>query len=293
MKKYYYINLFLFISVLFFIINFDVLKYNLPYYNPPFEQCLKQIRYNDYDNNYSSNVIFLYSYDYKSIPEYAKYSILQTQKYCKLHNYQLIEMNHYGKNNISPYWLRINDLIQLTNNYSNDTIFVYLDLDTIINPKYLYIKINKLLYSIDQCYNNKYDLYIGKDVATYKYINTGVMFIKNTEYSRFLLNKWFNFYNPLYWKYQNNKWKCERKSINNTLTLNCKYAGFDYEQGALEYIYNKNLYNSKLHIKILPFNYCSNKYIYNDSFIYHFMGGFTEISLDKNRLKKMQYIYNN
>ena len=98
----------------------------------------------------NSNNEMPYSYDYLNLPKYSDYSIKCIQDYCELYNYTLMQINHYGENNISPYWLRVYDLIDLSQKYDDKTIFIYLDLDTILNPKYFYIKIENLLNSIDK-----------------------------------------------------------------------------------------------------------------------------------------------
>ncbi len=223
------------------------------------------------------NIIFLYSHDYKTLPDYCQYAFNNLKKYCDLHNYKIIIKNHYPNNTISPYWLRVKDLLELSNNYPQDsTIIIYLDLDTIINLKYKNIKINELIYNIDTLDNNNYDIYIGKDIILYKYINTGVIIIKNSEYTKNLLQYWYNYYNPIYWKYKNNKWTCMKDNSS------CVWAGYEYEQGSLEHIYKNNLYNSQKHIKILHTSFCSTRNPNKDAFIYHFMA--------RNNQKRKKYM---
>jgi hypothetical protein len=218
------------------------------------------------------NIIFLYSHDYKILPQYFQYALHNLKKYCNLHNYNFIIKDHYPNTTISPYWLRVKDLIELSNKYpENSAIIIYLDLDTIINLKYKNLKLDKLLNIIDIYDNKNYDIYIGKDCKINKYINSGVLFIKNTKYSKELLNNWYKLYNPTNWKYNNHYWTCK------TNFIPCIWAGYQYEQGALEYIYQNNLFNSKNHIKILHTSFCSSSNFYADSFIYHFM----EISTQK------------
>lgn len=222
------------------------------------------------NSNYP-NIIFLYSHDYKIPPEYFQYALHNLKKYCNLHNYNIIIKNHYPNTTISPYWLRVKDLIELSNKYpENSAIIIYLDLDTIINLKYKHLKIDQLLNIIDIYDKKNYDIYIGKDGPLYKYINSGVIFIKNTKYSKNLLNNWYKLYSPNNWTYNNNKWTCTKNYIP------CIWAGYEYEQGALEYIYKNNLYDSKNHIKILHTSFCSSLNFYYDSFIYHFMASNTK-----------------
>lgn len=228
------------------------------------------------NHNYP-NIIFLYTHDYKILPEYFQYALYNLKKYCNLHNYNIIIKNHYPNTTISPYWLRVKDLIELSNQYpENSAIIIYLDLDTIINLTYKYLKIDQILNFVDTYDKKNYDIYIGKDSNIYKYINSGVMFIKNTKYSKDLLNNWYKLYNTKNWKFNNNKWKCKKKYTP------CIWAGYEYEQGALEHIYKNNLFNSKNHIKILHTSFCSSQNFYYDSFIYHFMA--------HNTKKRVQYM---
>jgi len=228
------------------------------------------------NSNYS-NIIFLYSHDYKTLPKYFQYALYNLKIYCNLHNYKIIIKNHYPNTTISPYWLRVKDLKELSYKYpENSAIIIYLDLDTIINLKYINLKLDKLLNIIDIYDKKNYDIYIGKDCMFYKYINSGVIFVKNTKYSKDLLNNWYKLYNNKNWKYNNTKWTCKKKFIP------CIWAGYEYEQGALEHIYKNNLFNSKNHIKILHTSFCSSSNFYYDSFIYHFMSLSTK--------KRIQYM---
>ena len=112
----------------------------------------------------------------------------------------MIIKNHYPNDKISPYWLRVFDLIKLTKIYPEDSIFVYLDLDTCINPKYFHLNVEHLLDTIDLYENNKYSLYIGRDCDISELLNTGVIFIRNNNKSREILNQWINRYDPSVWK---------------------------------------------------------------------------------------------
>jgi len=237
---------------------------------------------NDY-NNYK--VIFLYSHDYYKLPNSANLSIKIVNEYCKKHNYELIIKNHYPNNSISPYWLRVYDLIELSEKYDEKTLFVYLDLDATINPKYFNIKIEDLISTIDNYNNHIYDIYIGKDNIKEKFINTGVMFLKNTKITKEILYNWIKLYNKNNWKLIKKKWKCY---TNINYTDECIWAGKEYEQGALDYLYINNFNNIRDNIKILHMSICSNRYIDYDSFIYHFMA-FSE----NDRLPKLKRLFFN
>jgi hypothetical protein len=238
-----------------------------------------------YNNPYSEHkIVFLFSHDYKILPKSAEYAIDITNKYCKQYNYELIVKNHYPNNTMSPYWLRVFDLIELSNKYDDKTIFVYLDLDATINPKYFNLKLTDLIYHIDKLDGYKYDIYIGKDLHIIKYINTGVMFFKNTITTKNILQLWSTYYNKDNWNVINNKWVCTE--IINNYQKKCAWARDQYEQGALEYIYSNNINNYKKNINILHISICSNPFYDFDCFIYHFMG-YSEYK----RLKNMKKIH--
>lgn len=238
-----------------------------------------------YNNPYSENkIVFLFSHDYKILPKSAEYAIDIARKYCLQHHYELIVKNHYPNNTMSPYWLRVFDLIELSNKYDNNTIFVYLDLDAAINFKYFNLTITDLIYYIDRYDKYQYDIYIGKDLHVIKYINTGVMFLKNTTTTKNILQLWSTYYNKDNWNVINNKWECTE--IINNYQKKCIWARDQYEQGALEYIYSNNINNYKKNINILHISICSNPYYNFDCFIYHFMA-----NSEEKRLKYMKKIH--
>lgn len=256
--------------------RFVILNYNLTHLHT----YLSFMKLNKRNINIEKNVVFIFSYDYKKIPEYGNYSIELLKKYCKYHsNYHMILKNHYPNNKISPYWLRVFDLIKLTKTYPEDSIFVYLDLDTCINPKYFHLKIEQLLDTIDLYENNKYSLYIGRDCNIFELLNTGVIFIRNNNKSREILNQWIKRYDSSVWKKNKNKWKCITKEKEQ-----CNWAKDNYEQGELKNLYIKNTKYVD-DIKILHSSICSNKFMQFDSFIYHFMGS-------KKNLTNFKYLYN-
>lgn len=275
--------------------NYINFQNTLENYN--FQNILVKYNYN-INNTIKNNVILFYSYDYKEVPKFTEYSFKIINEYCDLHNYSLLQINHYPNTSISPYWLRVLDLINLSEIYDNNTIFVYLDLDTVLNPKYINIKIENLIDSIDKINKNEYNLYISKDrmygnnnaygiqnINNMFDINTGFIIVKNTNYSKQFLKYWYNMYPKYNWQHINNKWICFKNELENK---QCQFADYSYEQGALNFIYTNNLYNSKANIKLLDFNIASINNINEDSFLYHFIGGNKDHIYDTNKS-----IYNN
>lgn len=228
----------------------------------------------------SHKVVFYYSHDYLNLPEYTKYSIDCTRQYCKLHKYDLIIKDHSKDRKISAYWLRVFDALELMREYPPDTIIIYLDLDTMINPTYFNIDINRLLNAIDYQDKQIYSIYIGRDQNIFNIVNTGVFFIRNNMIAHSIIKKWSEQYTPSVWSLQKNKWVCTIKN-----RKECTWAKDEYEQGELSKMYSNNILNTKKHIKILHTSICANKHLSIDSFIYHFMGG-------KNNTQNYRYLYN-
>ncbi len=224
----------------------------------------------------TNNVVFLLSYSYKIFPKYYYYSKEILTKYCNKHNYTLIEKNHSDTEKdelISPYWLRVKDLLIMTREYPENTLFVYLDLDATINPEFFDISIEKLLEMIDFTSNTTYSMYIGTDpiyvnIDYSNTLNSGVMIIKNNNWSKNFLKKWFDRYINLYWKFNHStgKWICSY-----TNNMQCPWAKSAYEQGQLNLMYNENSLDERKHICKLHWTILSNLDMSIKSFIYHFM----------------------
>ncbi len=264
---YIYTNIFILCLVIYLFFSSDNEYYEIN------KNKISIINYLSYENNIKDkyenyNIIFLYSYDYLNIPEYAKLSIDKIKKYCTLHKYILLEINHYPNNDKSPYWLRVFDLISLTNQYTENSIFIYMDLDTIINSDYINLPISNLLTKIEMYDNKNYNIFIGTDMVKHNYLNTGVIILKNTNYTKKLLDIWSKYYNNNNWTLKENRWDCKTN-----YNKKCAWAGFEYEQGSLNYIYKNNIYNSRNNIKILHSDFISNRFTKFNSFIYHFMAG--------------------
>ena len=220
-------------------------------------------------NNY--NVIFFYSHDYDVLPKYVYKTHRILENYCYRHGYKLLMINHNNdKNKISPYWLRVQDLIDLSIKYPEpNNVFIYLDLDTCLNPKYLNTPVTDLMDRIDHMHNTNWDIYVGTD--THQSINAGAIIVKNTEWSKKFLLLWAYKYKNAYWVHntQNKKWSCFTPIGNY-----CEWARDGYEQGEINNIYHNNELSAKYHIAILNSSIMSNNSILLDSFIYHFYGDY-------------------
>lgn len=214
------------------------------------------------------NVVFFMSSNYKTLPKYAQISKKMLEIYCKKHDYKFHYINH-NNSNVSPYWLRVYDFINLTNIYPENTLIIYFDLDVVINLKMFDTSIEKIINDIDLLSNNKWDMYVSVDDHSVTSINTGVICIKNTIWIKHFLEKWVELYPKHKWKYddKNGKWKCNENELNI-----CKWAGKSYEQGSLKMMYQKNILNCKNKILLVDIDiFGDNKNINRNSFTIHMM----------------------
>lgn len=212
----------------------------------------------------NTKVVFFTCHDYDALPQYASKAQQLTQQYCKHHGYTFID-SVYKKGAISPYWTRVDRLLRLSEMYDEDTIFVYTDLDACVNPIMLPYSVPELLSALNE--NRVHDVYIGKDYNYFKHINSGVIILRNTEWSRKMLHHWWQLYDPSKWIFDGSNWNC---TANNRV---CVWAGDNYEQGVLENMYISDWNNCKQHIGILDVDFMSNASIVNqNTFIYHLMG---------------------
>ena len=186
--------LIIFVILLFVIFNLKnyyhifehINKYHMSNITNTFGNVSRNLR-----ESYKYKIVIFRSINCETIPDYFKYHNDILEKYCKMHGY-ILEIFNHNEDNINPYWTRVRDLINLSKKYDENAIFIYMDIDTIINPKHLDKDINKLLYAYDIKTNNVWDMYIGIDLD--HIVNTGIIIIKNTEWCKALLDKWYKQY---------------------------------------------------------------------------------------------------
>ena len=223
----------------------------------------------------SNKVVFLFIIDFETLPEYYQYSHDIISAYCKLHNYELLIKNHHNDTHkINHYWWRVHDLIKLCDQYDPDTIFIHIDIDACVNPKYFDISIDELLTRIDCIAGKQHDLFVSMDMPEVKFFRkryadimcAGVFIIRNTQWSKNILQYWWSKYNPNNWTLTNGKWVCME---NNKI---CEYARDNYDQGELNNLYNNNILDAKKHILQLDYSVLSDRGDFgNANFIYHLM----------------------
>ena len=183
--------------------------------------------------------------EYKEITKYPRKTKLL---YCEKHGYDFFDSDDFFDNSRAPAWSKINILLYYLNLYTDlfptyDYIW-WIDGDTfIMNDE---TKLEDFINS---------SLTLGKDITMaqdWKLPNTGVLIIKNTEWTRNFL----------------------RASYDQTQFL----THANWEQAAILDMHEKNISDSQNHINILPVIYQNTinsywySYDYNSCFILHFPG---------------------
>lgn len=213
-------------------------------------------------------------------PPYMDLSTKINKSYCDKWGYDFKIINHKVAK-IPYYWLRVQDLLNLLETTDYEYI-CYMDVDAVFYNHDL--SVENIVDHIEKETNITYDMFIGNDITDGKILNSGVFFIKNTQWSKDFIKRWLrncvneegtlvNVCKP--WKLINNKWDC----------IGCKWAGTAYEQGNLEKMFIDNTMDSKQHIAVLNKLYLSNDISYMRSYILHLMA-----KSDKYRLNKFQKI---
>ena len=173
--------------------------------------------------------------------EKVKWTIVNKKSYCKRHGYDFIDDSTVYDDSKPIPWSKIKLLLKYINQYD---YLVWIDADILI------MNLNIKLESFIEQYS-QYDQICGSD---FRMTNTGVWFIKNTEFSKlFLQGIWDNVYDP-------EEDKSERY--------------MNWEQGSFINLIDKNFLDSKSKIKVTSpmemnsywFNY------YPGHFVLHFAG---------------------
>ena len=252
--EYNYVMIFLIILIIIIFIykttyyeKFQIEEYIIKKIEP-------QIKFNP-----NKEIGFVYFYT-PNIYSYAKYSLLNLLSYAEKNNYTVIIYDKPLNDDVAMCWNKIATIIE---NLKNFKYLVWIDADAII------VNFDIKIESFIEKYQG-YDLYLCEDIVKQKEcINSGVMIIKNTNWS-------YNFFNTV--------WKSQIPHLHN-------------DQNVIFYEIVKELYpNSKpdlkfsnycgkiLHpkVKILPEN-AFNTHILNynkDDFIIHLMGAKESIRID-------------
>jgi len=178
-------NNYIFILLLIIILNI-IVSYNREFFsintslNYSIKQITPQVHYNS-----NSDICIVYVYTPNIYP-YAKHSILNILSYAEKHSYGVIIYDQLFNDDVSPCWNKIAAIIE---NLSKYKYLIWIDADAIINN--FNIKFESFI-AIDP----SVDLYLCYDIILQKEcINSGIMIIKNTEWS---LNLFKNVWNSTF-----------------------------------------------------------------------------------------------
>jgi hypothetical protein len=194
---------------------------------------------------------------------------------CQDNNMQYKFM-YKSKEDVPPYWGKVFEIDRILNNPNNSSIDYIFWLDS--DAFFLNFDRNKLDNFLNS-YSN-YSMIITKDPPPWTAnFNAGSFIVKNDKYGREIVSYWKTLYNPNNWWRENNTWK-----------TNSKYAGDDYEQGALA---TKILTNNKYseHIKIVPYYILNNTSCtenVNETIVSHLAGNHKNNIITVENCKKSQ-----
>jgi hypothetical protein len=150
--------------------NFEQNKY-------PIKKVAPQVKFNS-----TASIAFVYFYT-PNIFSYAKHSLLNILSYAEKYNYAVIIYDTPFNDQVSMCWNKIATIIENLKNYK---YLVWIDADAIIINNSIKIE------SFIEKYPN-YDLYLCEDIIVQKEcINSGVMIIKNTNWTNELFNRVWN-----------------------------------------------------------------------------------------------------
>lgn len=244
-------NKLLLIILLFFLLIFFRLHDNklTEFYNSKIYE-IKNIN-PKYIINEKSKIAFVYFYT-QNIYDYCQHSIKNITAYCNKYNYAFIIYNTPLNDEVSMCWNKIAVIIK---NLSSYNYLVWIDADALIN------NMNISIESIINTDPNK-DLYICEDIIIDKEcVNSGVMIIKNTEWSMSLFNKIWNSSFPHGHNDQNVIFYEITKEIYPQNDITLKYSKFCKRNIHPKVgIFSENLFNTHIY-----------SYKQND-FILHLMG---------------------
>lgn len=159
------------------------------------------------------------------------------QRYSNIHGYTFKQFVH-DDDYMSPYWLRVHDLLHLCKTTRDGTLIMYFDSDAI--PICKDISIEAFIKSVSLENDRGADIYVSEDPQTqydliYKGLfNSGVFIVRNTSRAREIVQEWYNMYNSNFsWTKGNQGWMCR------IYNRPCIWSFKGYEQYALSELYWK------------------------------------------------------
>jgi hypothetical protein len=177
-------------------------------------------------------VIIYTSYD----EAYSKKKFVQHQaeilkSYAGKHNHDYRQIIHKG-DEMSPYWTRVKDLLDIMANEEDGTIIMYIDADAVpVQPD---LDIVDFISSLGEAGKSS-DIFISEDPFIeknpvhqnlYGRHNTGLFIVRNNKKTREFARKWMAMYDNTSWIKDDKGWSCVENG------LSCLFAGEKYEQGS-------------------------------------------------------------
>lgn len=245
-------NIFIILLIIIFVIIYFY-KINEPFVNEKKIYTIKNIE-PQISYNIDAPIVFVYVYTPNILP-YCQHSIKNLLTYAKKYNYGIQIYNQVFNNEVFPCWNKVASILTNLKNLTNCEYLVWIDADAIISN--FSIPITSFVEK-----NPGYDMYLCEDIYVSKEcINSGVMIIKNTQWSYNLFNKVWSSEIPHHHNDQNVIWLEIMKEIHPNVPNKLKYPK-----------YCSNLLNPK--VKVLKENeFNSNIYNYKPGdFVLHLMG---------------------
>lgn len=209
--------------------------------------------------NPTAEIAFVYVYT-PNIFDYAQYSILNILSYCEKYNYGMIIYNQVFNDSVMPCWNKIACILENLKKYK---YLIWIDADAIIAN--FNTNINQFILE-----NPQADLLVCWDIFYHKEcFNSGIMIIKNTDWSYNLFLKVWNSSEPHGHNDQNVIFQEIVKELYPTSKPDLKFSHYCSRLSHPKVkIYPENAFNTNI------FNY--NK----GDFILHLMGTKTEARID-------------
>lgn len=166
------------ILIILIILNFNKIIYeNFEEFKYPIKDVKPDLVINE-----NADICFIFFYT-KNIEDYAKHSLHNVKNYCQKYGYALQSFSEKFNDEVSPCWNKVCSIIKLLPKYR---YVVWIDCDAII------INFDKKIEDFINRDPSK-DIYMCHDISINKEcINSGVLIIKNTEWTNELFKKVWN-----------------------------------------------------------------------------------------------------
>lgn len=140
--------------------------------------------------NQKKKILVAQYYTQNLADRYAKFSEELNRKYCALHGYDYVVENDdislrtvARDEEIALQWYKVPFLSKLLDTYKDHEWILFLDADAIFS---------NMSQQIESFCDDAYDLIISTNEVHHCITNTGVILVKNTEWSREFLKKWWD-----------------------------------------------------------------------------------------------------